>query len=782
MSFDSTKRDPVVSDALEFQKLSSEAFGLQRQREDAALEFQVPEKQWPAEVRIQRQGQTVQGVPIPARPMLSIPSLAQPIQGVYNQWANAHYGVQIHPQSHDADDETAEIMQGMYRSIEVDSRAYIGRGWGFDRGLKAGFGAYRVDVVYDEATDDPDDLKIVIKRILRQASVYWDPFAVEPDFCDQRRNLIVSFISRADFKREYPDASIATMNSDDLLDMQSQMPNWARLNSAGERESGQLKWYDAQNDTVCVAEYFYTEWVEENMLVAFPHSKRPKRKKPVIKWAKINAVEVLDSRTWNGNYIPIIPVIGSELQPFDAERRWQGMIEPNADSARLLNYEVSNAVETDALRPKAPFIGYVGQFKTNQAQWQLANVRNLSYLEADPVMVGGQLAPLPKRNETSVDLSSSIALIQLARESIQTGTNVVDATALEDMAKRRVAKDTIGAMQDGNAMSQSHFLQNMADITMTYEAKVVCDLIPKIYDRAGRVAQVLGENNDRREVMLNAPFVVNPKTKRPMQVPKGVGIQPLKAEPKTYDLTKGKYGIVVSVGKSYKTRAMQGSDALGEIIKGIPETAPVLLPIWMRFQDFPGHEEAEKALKKMQPPQLQEPEEGEEETIESVKAQRDQAAATVEQLSKVTQEQQKVIETDQIKAQAEIQKAQMSAQVDVQKAQLDNQTKLEIARMNAEVELQIAAQKVQAENARTLADVETKAALQDDQQRHEHAESALDRHHEHATLDKQTALAEAQADNQLGRDLTAGERQHEQAEESAENAAAREPKESRNGG
>lgn len=773
MPFDSTKRDPIVSDALEFQKLSSEAFGLQRQREDAALEFQVPEKQWPVEVRTQRQGQTVQGVPIPARPMLSIPSLAQPIQGVYNQWASAHYGVQIHPQSHDADDETAEIMQGLYRSIEVDSRAYIGRGWGFDRALKAGFGAYRVDVVYDEATDDPDDLKIVIKRILRQASVYWDPFAVEPDFCDQRRNLIVSFISRADFKREYPDASVATMNSDDLLDMQSQMPNWARLNSAGERESGQLKWYDAQNDTVCVAEYFYTEWVDEPMAAG---SKRPSRKKPVIKWAKINAVEVLDSRTWNGDYIPIIPVIGSELQPFDAERRWQGMIEPNADSARLLNYEVSNAVETDALRPKAPFIGYVGQFKTNQAQWQLANVRNLPYLEADPVMVGGQLAPLPKRNETSVDLSSSIALIQLARESIQTGTNVVDATALEAMAKRRVAKDTIGAMQDGNAMSQSHFLQNMADITMTYEAKVVCDLIPKIYDRPGRVAQVLGENNDRREVMLNTPFIVNPKTKRPMQVPQGVGIQPLKAEPKTYDLTKGKYGQVISIGKSYKTRAMQGSDALGEIIKGIPETAMPLLPIWLRFQDFPGHEEAEQVMKKLQPPQLQAVEDGEEETIETVKAQRDQAAQTVEQMSKVIEEQQKAIETDQIKVQGELKKAEIGAQVDVQKAQIDNQTKLEIARMNAQVELQIAAQKVHAENARTLADAETKAALQDDQQRHEHAEAALDRFHENQQLEQQTELAEQQAENAAVRQVATGGIEHQRAEESAENAAAREPK------
>ena len=762
-------RDAIVQAALDFQKLSSEAFWGQRQREDDDLEFQVPEKQWPENVRAQRQGQTVQGVPLPARVMLSIPSLAQPIQMLYNQWSRAHFGVHVSAQSEKAKSEVAEVFQGLYRHIEVDSRAYIARGWAADRAFKAGFGWYRVDVVYDEDTDDPDDLKIVIKRVLRQSSVYADPFAVEPDFCDQRRCLIVSWISRETFKREHPKSKMAGMGSDELLELQSQMPNFATLGADGASASQSLKWYDGANDAVCVAEFFYTEWQDEEI-----GGLRKTRKKPIIQWAKINAVEVLDSQTWNGKYIPIIPAIGNELQPFDTERRWHGLIGPNKDSARLINYEVSSAVEKDALSTKAPWVGYVGQFKTNQAAWAQANTRNFPYLEVDPVMAGGQLAGLPQRNLDSPDLSSSIALIQLGKDALQTGTAMIDPSALENLAKRKVAHQTLAGMQESNQVSQSQYVQNMADLSMTYEAKVILDLIPKIYDRPGRIASILGEDGEREEVMLNQPFIQHPETGRPVALPDKIGIMPQGVKPKTFNLKEGSYNVVVDVGKSYKTKAAEGADAFGQILQGDPALVPILGDLWFNYQDFPGHKEAAERLRKMLPPQLQPKEE--ENDPKALMAQRDQAAAMVEQLGKQLEEASKIIQTDQVKAQAEIQKAQMSAQVDVQKAQLDNKTKIEIARMNAEVELQIAAEKLRVEQFIRVEDSANKAALQDDQQRHEHAESALDRHHEMQALAQKTELAEAQAETQFGREMEAGEVEHQHGMESqsqAETAAER---------
>ena len=102
----------------------------------------------------------------------------------------------------------------------------------------------------------------------------------------------------------------------------------------------------------------------------------------------------------------------------------------------------------------------------------------------------------------------------------------------------------------------------------------------------------------------------------------------------------------------------------------------------------------------------------------------------VEQLSKVVEQQKQALDTDQAKAQADVQKAQVAAQIDIQKATLENQTKIRIAEMNAKVELSIAAAKLKAEQERLRIEAATKTLLQDDQQRHEHAESAVDRAHE----------------------------------------------------
>jgi len=750
--------DPIVRAALDFQKLSSEAFWAQRQREDDDLAFQVPEKQWPEQVQVMRAGQTVQGVPLPPRVMLSIPSLAQPIQQTYNQWSRAHFGIHVSPISQDADTDTAEIFQGLYRHIEVDSRAYMARGWAYDRAIKAGFGAYRVDVVYDEATDDPDDLKVVIKRILRQSSVYWDPFAVEPDFCDQTRCLITSWISRETLKREHSKSKMSGMSADELIELQSQMPNFATwsVGTDGKPVKGtdKLKWYDGANDAVCVAELFYTEYEGEG-----------RQRKPIIKWAKINAIEVLDSRTWNGKYIPIIPTIGNELQPFDTERRWAGLIGPNKDAARLINYEVSSAVEKDALATKAPWIGAVGQFKTNQAAWQQANTRNFPFLEYDPVSAGGHLAPPPQRNLESPDLSSSLALIGLAKDALQTGTAITDSSALENLAKRKVAHQTLAAMQESNSISQSQYVQNMADLSMSYESKVVLDLIVTVYDRAGRRAQILGEDGERKEIILNAPYIKHPKTGRPVALPSGSKILPPGVEQAlNHNLKKGVYSVVVEVGKSYQTRAEEGSDALGNLIQAAPEFyGPMLSDIWMGFQTFPGHKEAQERMKKSLPPNLQDNKDDPNDP-QVLKAQRDQAGQMVEQLSQQLQELQKALETDQIKAQADLKQAEVAGQIAIEKAKIDNAYKFEIAQLEAENELKIALMKARLEHAKLKEEGAVKAGLQDDQQRHEHGEQAIDRAHELAV--ERLKAQEAERNRQHAAEQA--ERGHEQSLEQGE--------------
>ena len=61
-----------------------------------------------------------------------------------NQERSAQLGVNIHPVDENAEEETAEVLQGLYRRIEVDSRANLARSWAFEYAVKGGLGAYRV--------------------------------------------------------------------------------------------------------------------------------------------------------------------------------------------------------------------------------------------------------------------------------------------------------------------------------------------------------------------------------------------------------------------------------------------------------------------------------------------------------------------------------------------------------------------------------------------------------------------------------------------------------------
>ena len=276
-------------------KLAQETEQAQRNREKDDLRFQIPEEQWDEGAKRQRLGEAVDGVPTPARPILSISKIDQPIQLVLNQERAAKLGVSIQPLSPQAGVEVATILEGLYRRIERDSQAEVARSWAFDRAVKCGRGAYRINTQYDDTNEEfPDDQVITIERLLHQDAVYFDPAATKADFSDGEYAFLTAWMSKDTFKREFPEAEHP---HDELewADLVEESPEWVRG--------------DGENAAFLVVEYFYKEHKLEDV-------GEKKRKKDVVtvKWAKISGFEVLEEGEWNGKYIPLIPVIGRELQ------------------------------------------------------------------------------------------------------------------------------------------------------------------------------------------------------------------------------------------------------------------------------------------------------------------------------------------------------------------------------------------------------------------------------------------------------------------------------------
>ena len=106
----------------------------------------------------------------------------------------------------------------------------------------------------------------------------------------------------------------------------------------------------------------------------------------------------MEEHEWAGKYIPVIRVVGNE---YEVEGRIyvSGLVRNAKDAQRMYNYWVSQEAEMLALAPKAPFIGYGGQFEGYEHQWKTANTNNWPYLEVNPDVTDGAGAamPLPQR-------------------------------------------------------------------------------------------------------------------------------------------------------------------------------------------------------------------------------------------------------------------------------------------------------------------------------------------------------------------------------------------------
>lgn len=652
-------------------KLAEEAESRQRVQEREDLRFQVPEEQWDEAARAARKGDALS----PARPMLSITQLDAPVKLTRNRARAAKLGVNVHPISEEADDDTAEVIQGLYRRIERDSNASVARMWALDRALKAGRGFYRVVTRYDEDSPETFDQEIGIERILYQESVYLDPAAQQPDWSDGEFAFVSVWVPMEAFKRQFPSAKFAQVSSPVQWEAErSSAPEWVR---GGYGDDG----------AVLLAEYWFKEHAVTTIEVSVGGEVQKREKDDVSVYVcKLVGDEVVEGPVrWNGRYIPIIPVLGQELQPFDQRRRFAGMITNAKDGQRLYNYAASTLVEGMALEPKAPFVGMEGQFEGHEDQWVQANTRNFPYLEYRNVTLDGKPAPPPQRAQVDgTRMNLAVMALQQADRFIQT------VTAVQDPSLGRLPQERSGrailALQGQSDDATGDYISNLAEIAMAYEARVILDLMPAIYDRPGRITRILrGDDAKAEKVALNAPFVGKGGDVRVLP-------QPMKGS-KIFDFRKGRYGISIDVGKSYKSRLQEGDEALTQLVTAKPELLPIVGDIWFQYRDQPGAKEISKRLarwREMQMPGLGEGEDGQpspEQAEMKVRGLEQQ----VQQLQQQLQQAAQAIQTDQAKQQAAMMKAQADQQTALAKTEMDAASRERIAASANETKLTIAA-------------------------------------------------------------------------------------------
>lgn len=557
---------PVAEEAIKRMNIAEEAESVNRADMMEDLRFSHGD-QWPDEIRMERE--------LDRRPCQTINKTDTFVRAVVNNMRQQRPRIKVHPVADGADQQIAEVIEGMFRHIEVQSNADLAYDTAADNQVRMGLGYIRLAARYvDERSFDQE---IYVDRVRNPFSVYFDPSSTQPDGLDAEWVIVVDRIRRDEFKRMYPDAS----------DVDFQPSGWGNASAT---------W--STKEEIMVAEYWRIEW-QKDVLFKLANgntifkSEAPEGKtvgdflgdsiiideresmKRVVKWSKVTQSQELEKRDWGGKYIPIVPVYGAENYDNGQIRRY-GMVRNLKDPQRMYNYWRTQETEFVALAPKAPWLIAEGQTENHEDEWATANIKNHSTLTYKPVMTeDGQTLPAPSRTQPVPIPAGSVQAAAGASEDLKA------VAGMFDPALGAPGQETSGTMvaqrQQQSDMSNYHFYDNLTR-SIRAVGIIMLDLL-KVYYGGERVIRIIGADGNPDTATIN------------QQQANGI----------LNDMSVGRYDVIMETGPGYDTRRQESAASMLTALQHMPQLGQIAGDLIIGQMDWPGARMIAERLKMANP-------------------------------------------------------------------------------------------------------------------------------------------------------------------------------------
>lgn len=578
------------------------------------LEFAAG-KQWPDELQTMRESE--------GRPCHTINKLPAFIEQVVGDQLLNDPQVKFIPVDGNADPDTAEILTGLLRNIEHQSDADIAYDTAFDSAVTCGKGAWRI--ITDYVDDESFDQEIRILRTVDRFSIIPDPLSVMWDYSDGRYLFVCEDVSRESFEQEYPDADHSQWDDKDKVQNWI-TPDYIRVAEYFYKKQvpGELYQIQYQDDSISVVR----ELPEQDEFNPYIVLAKRKLKTDEIWYCKLTATQILEKQVkWIGKYFPVPIVWGKELI-IGKKRIYRGLIRYAKDPQRLYNYSRSANTEATSLAPKAPYLMTPKQLGNHAHMWNTANSKNWPYLLYDH---DAQAAGPPQRQPPAMVNSAIQTEIMISDQEMHDTTGL-QLASLGKKSNEQSGKAIAFRQQEGDVATY-FYMSNLAR-AKKYSAKVILDLIPKIYDTA-RIIRILGPDGKEKMVRINQEY------------------QNEDGETKAHMLNVGKYDVAVQIGPAFTTQRQEAAANMMDYAKLLPpQVATAVLPLVAKNQDWPGAGELAERIEKFLPPGIVDKKEDKPEQVDP--AQQMQA----QQQAMLMQQQQIVFELELEKKKVELQQEQ----------------------------------------------------------------------------------------------------------------------------
>jgi hypothetical protein len=520
------------------------------------------------------------------RPMYTINRIAGALDQVTGDQRQNRTDIKVRPVSGGADEDRADIFNGLIRNIEAQSKASNAYDSAFDEQIAGGYGGWRVITEFND--DDSFEQDIKIKPIASATTSLWfDPSAKEYDKRDGKWAFLTTEMQLEDFEEQFPDADPTSFDQ-----------NVTNLRSCS--------WFNRENNTVRVAEY----WVKKPITrqIALMSDGRVidlDEEKAVIDELALEGVTIERERSvdsfrvemrkmngsgfiskaqkWAGKYIPLIPLFG-KVTEIEGQTFVRGLVRFAKDPARIYNYTTSAKVETTALTPKDPYWLTTKQAEGHTDQMETFNTQNHPFMlyNPDPDAPGS-----PQRSGAPSVQQAMMEQTAQAEGDIHATTGIYPP-ALGNAPQLLSEKSVISQAQKGERGSFI-FVDNLGK-SIEYTGEILVDLIPKIYDTE-RIVRVMNIDGSSEEVQINQESLDN--FNQPI-IDEQTGDQVI-----VNDLSTGKYDVVIETGPAFDTQRQESASQLIELANGNPIFGEVAIDLIAKNLNILENDELTKRVRRL---------------------------------------------------------------------------------------------------------------------------------------------------------------------------------------
>src|SRR5271154_283147 len=470
------------------------------------------------------------------------------------------------------------LREGLFRSIEYDSKADIAYQTSFENALSRGYGAIMIDTEYED--NKTFNQCVRIKEIPISEQAFFDPTAVTPTKYDGDYCGMYYAMNRKAFEKEYPYVPYPVSFS-----------SWGTI-------AGNIPWM--QKDQVVIAKTWRKEYFKNKLYYLDNNESMDKKeydllrknyqdgvKEGVINFRmpeiiderefedyhiyvyKIIGNKILERKKWNGKLLPMVFQDGDSFY-YEGRQKTQTFIKHAKDAQRLYNFicvEHAQAVRTGR---KEQYIATPGNISGFEQYWKNPEVQ-LGALLANPdpltrampiVVPPSQVAQslIPSAQKAAQDMQEILGIYEAnlgAPSNEKSGVAINNRVRQGDLAYYVYRDNAIRAQEQ--------------------VARIILDLIPVIYDTE-RTITLIKPDKSQQNIMVNRQTMM--------------GIQ--------NDLTNGNFDVEVKSVPPYEVQKQQNLEFLLTLAQD-PQIKPLIADLIADNIDVENRDQLKARLQTLVP-------------------------------------------------------------------------------------------------------------------------------------------------------------------------------------